>query len=132
MYPNHWSRGKTRKRATVDEDGRFRLPSKKQTDKPNGKSFLSSPAAILTHPNSSTPSAPAIILSNASEEVEETEFDTEQAAGAVAPRIKIPPFFIQPNPDWTDLTVFAHSLAPHFKVNYQAFPENYCPKREGI
>ncbi|GFU33126.1 nucleic-acid-binding protein from transposon X-element [Trichonephila clavipes] len=45
------------------------------------------------------------------QEVEEIEFDTEQAV-AVAPRVKIPPFFTQPNPDWTDLMVFAHSLAP--------------------
>ncbi|GFW68096.1 probable RNA-directed DNA polymerase from transposon X-element [Trichonephila clavipes] len=43
-------------------------------------------------------------------EVEEIEFDTEQAAAA--PRVKITPFFIRPNPDWTDLMVFAHSLAP--------------------
>ncbi|GFX32590.1 nucleic-acid-binding protein from transposon X-element [Trichonephila clavipes] len=97
----------TRKRATVDEDG-FRLPPKKATANPNGKPFLFYPAAILTHPNSSAPSAPSIILSY--EEVEEIELDTEQAA--VAPRVKIPPFFIQPNPDWTDLMVFAHSLAP--------------------
>ncbi|GFV57473.1 nucleic-acid-binding protein from transposon X-element [Trichonephila clavipes] len=27
-------------------------------------------------------------------------------------QVKIPPFFIQPNPDWTNLMVFAHSLAP--------------------
>ncbi|GFX74943.1 RNA-directed DNA polymerase from mobile element jockey [Trichonephila clavipes] len=109
--PKSLVKRETRKRATVDEDG-FRLPSKKQTANPNGKPFLSSPAAILTHPNSSAPSALPIILSNAHEEVEDTEFDTEQAAAAVAPRVKIPPFFIQPNPDWTDLMVFAHSLAP--------------------
>ncbi|GFW68265.1 uncharacterized protein TNCV_1881451 [Trichonephila clavipes] len=107
--PKSLVKRETRKRATVDEDG-FRLPPKKQTTNPNGKPFLSSPAAILKHPNSSAPSAPPIILSNAYEEVEEIEFDTEQAA--VAPRVKITPFFIQPNPDWTDLMVFAHSLAP--------------------
>ncbi|GFT35121.1 uncharacterized protein TNCV_352611 [Trichonephila clavipes] len=107
--PKSLVKRETRKRATVDEDG-FRLPPKKQTANPNDKLFLSSPAAILTHPNSSAPSAPPIALSNAYEEVEEIEFDTEQAA--VAPRVKIPPFFIQPNPDWTDLMVFAHSLAP--------------------
>ncbi|GFT34398.1 hypothetical protein TNCV_2648801 [Trichonephila clavipes] len=53
---------------------------------PMVKPFLSSPAAILTHPNSSAPSASPIILSNAYEEVEEIEFDTEQAAAAVASR----------------------------------------------
>ncbi|GFU87606.1 uncharacterized protein TNCV_2935281 [Trichonephila clavipes] len=109
--PKSLVKRETRKRATVDEDG-FRLPPKKQTDNHNGKPFLSSPAALLKHPNSSAPSAPPIILSNAYEEVEEIEFDTEQAVAAVAPRVKIPPFFIQPNPDWTDLMVFAHSLAP--------------------
>ncbi|GFX77307.1 uncharacterized protein TNCV_5064351 [Trichonephila clavipes] len=109
--PKSLVKRETRKRATVDEDG-FRLPPKKQTAIPNGTPFLSSPAAILTHPNRSAPSAPPIILSNAYEEVEEIEFDTEQTAVAVAPRVKIPPFFIQPNPDWTDLMVFAHSLAP--------------------
>ncbi|GFX15731.1 RNA-directed DNA polymerase from mobile element jockey [Trichonephila clavipes] len=77
---------------------------------PNGKPFLSSPAAISTHPNSSAPSAPPIILSNSYEEVEEIELDTEQAAAAVARRVKIPPFFIQHNPDWTDLMVFAPTL----------------------
>ncbi|GFY28414.1 RNA-directed DNA polymerase from mobile element jockey [Trichonephila clavipes] len=107
--PKSLVKRETRKRASVDEDG-FRLPPKKQTANPNGNPFLSSPAAILTHPNSSAPSAPPIILSNAYAEVEEIEFDTEQAA--VAPRVKISPFFIQPNPDWTDLMVFAHSLAP--------------------
>ncbi|GFU83495.1 uncharacterized protein TNCV_2142521 [Trichonephila clavipes] len=104
--PKSLVKRETRKRATIDEDG-FRLPPKKQTAIPNGKPFLSSPAAILTHPNSS---APPIILSNAYEEVEEIEFDTEQTA--VAPRVKIPPFIIQPNPVWTDLMVFSHSLAP--------------------
>ncbi|GFX51647.1 uncharacterized protein TNCV_5013501 [Trichonephila clavipes] len=74
--PKSLVKRETRKRATVDEDG-FRLPSKKQTANPNGKPFLSSPAAILTHPNSSAPSAPPIILSNAYEEVEEIELDTE-------------------------------------------------------
>ncbi|PRD24269.1 UNVERIFIED_CONTAM: hypothetical protein NCL1_44278 [Trichonephila clavipes] len=74
--------------------------------------FLSPPAAILTHSNSSAPSALPTIICNASEEVEEIEVDTEQAAAAVAPRVKILPLFIQPNPDWTDLMVFAHSLAP--------------------
>ncbi|GFX38779.1 uncharacterized protein TNCV_4748491 [Trichonephila clavipes] len=109
--PKSLVKRETRKRGTVDDDG-FRLPPKKQTANPNGKPFLSSSAAILTHPNSSAPSAPPIILSNAYAEVEEIEFDTEQAAAAVAPRVKIPPFFIQPDPDWTDLMVFAHSLAP--------------------
>ncbi|GFX26544.1 RNA-directed DNA polymerase from mobile element jockey [Trichonephila clavipes] len=109
--PKSLVKRETRKRATVDEDG-FRLPPKKQTANPNGKPFLSSPAAILTHPNSSAPSAPPIILFNAYEEVEEIEFDNEQAAAAVAPRVKIPPFFIQPNPDWTDLMGFAYNLAP--------------------
>ncbi|GFV70814.1 fatty acid synthase [Trichonephila clavipes] len=104
--PKSLVKRETRKRAIVDEDG-FRLPPKKQTANPIGMPFLSSPAAILMHPNSSAPSASPIILSNASEEI---EFDTEQAA--VAPKVKIPPFFIQPNPDWTDLMVFAHSLAP--------------------
>ncbi|GFU37221.1 uncharacterized protein TNCV_4272251 [Trichonephila clavipes] len=98
--PKSLVKRETRKRVTVDEDG-FRLPPKKQF---NGEPFLSSPAPI------SNSSAPPITLSNASEEI---EFDTEQAAAAVAPRVKIPPFFIQPNPDWTDLMVFAHSLAPH-------------------
>ncbi|GFW34232.1 uncharacterized protein TNCV_384501 [Trichonephila clavipes] len=107
--PKSLVKRETRKRATVDEDG-FRLPPKKQTANPNGRPFLSSPAVILTHPNSCAPSAPPIILSNAYEEVEEIEFDTEQAA--VARRVKIPPFFIQPYPYWTDLMVFAHSLAP--------------------
>ncbi|GFV83621.1 nucleic-acid-binding protein from transposon X-element [Trichonephila clavipes] len=105
--PKSLVKRETRKRVTVDEDG-FRLPPKKQTANPNGKPFLSSPATISTHPNRS---APSIILSNAYEEVEEIEFDTEKAAAAVAPGVKIPPFFIQPNPDWTDLMVFAHSLA---------------------
>ncbi|GFS81365.1 nucleic-acid-binding protein from transposon X-element [Trichonephila clavipes] len=109
--PKSLVKRETRKRAAVDEDG-FRLPPKKQTTNPNGKPFLSSPTAILTHSNSSAPSAPPIILSNVYEEVEEIEFDTEQVAAAVTPRVKIPPFFIQPNPDWTDLMVFAHSLAP--------------------
>ncbi|GFU28905.1 RNA-directed DNA polymerase from mobile element jockey [Trichonephila clavipes] len=89
--PKSLVKRETRKRATVDEDG-FRLPPKKQTANPNGKPFLFSPAAILTHPNSSAPSAPPVILSNAYEEVEEIEFDTDQAAAAVAPRVKIPPF----------------------------------------
>ncbi|GFT59393.1 tigger transposable element-derived protein 1 [Trichonephila clavipes] len=109
--PKSLVKWETRERATIDEDG-FRLPPKKQTTNPNGKPFLSSPAAILTHPNSSAPSAPPIILSNAYEEAEEIEFDTEQVFAAVAPRVKIPPFFIHPNPDWTDLMVFAHSLTP--------------------
>ncbi|GFU21394.1 uncharacterized protein TNCV_891381 [Trichonephila clavipes] len=78
--PKSLVKRETRKRATVDEDG-FRLPPKKQTANPNGKHFLSSPAAILTHPNSSAPSAPPIILSNAYEAVEEIEFDTERASG---------------------------------------------------
>ncbi|GFT94753.1 uncharacterized protein TNCV_990351, partial [Trichonephila clavipes] len=102
--PKSLVKRETRKRATVDEDG-FRLPPKKQTANPNGKPFLSSPAAILTHPKGSAPSAPPMILSNAYEEVEEIELDTEQAA--VAPRVKIPTFFIQPNPDWTDLMDFS-------------------------
>ncbi|GFQ86808.1 uncharacterized protein TNCT_716111 [Trichonephila clavata] len=98
--------------ATLDEEG-FRLPAKKQTTKPNGKPLLSSPAAILTVPtNNSAPLAPPTILSDTSEKEEDIEVDTEQTAVAVTPRVKIPPFFIQPNPDWTDLMVFARSLAP--------------------
>ncbi|GFV58304.1 uncharacterized protein TNCV_558661 [Trichonephila clavipes] len=96
--PKSLVKRETRKRVTVDEDG-FRLPPKKQIAKPNDKPFLSSPAAILMLPNSSAPSAPPIILSNASEELEEIEFDTEKkAVAAVALRVKISPFFIQPNP----------------------------------
>ncbi|GFX31125.1 hypothetical protein TNCV_2026281 [Trichonephila clavipes] len=59
--PKSLVKRETRKRATVDEDG-FRLSPKKLTAKPNGKPFLTSPAAILTHPNSSASSIPPIIL----------------------------------------------------------------------
>ncbi|GFW96452.1 uncharacterized protein TNCV_4357741 [Trichonephila clavipes] len=109
--PKSLVKRETRKRVTVDED-EFRLTPKKLTAKPNDKPFLSSPAAILTHLNSSAPSNPPIIISNASQEVEEFEFDTEQAAAAVASRVKIPPFFIQANPD------FAHSLAPTLQSKF--------------
>ncbi|GFQ94751.1 uncharacterized protein TNCT_573771 [Trichonephila clavata] len=102
----------TRKRATVVDDG-FRLPAKKQTAKLNGKLlFLSSPAVILTVQtnNSAPPLAPLTNLSHTSEKEEDIEVDTEQTA--VTPRTKIPTFFIQLKPDWTDLMVFARSLAP--------------------
>ncbi|GFV97355.1 probable RNA-directed DNA polymerase from transposon X-element [Trichonephila clavipes] len=69
-------------------------------------------AAAPTENNTLDNTIPPIILSNAYEEVDEIEFDAEQPAAAVVPRVKIPPFLIQPNPDWTDLMVFAHGLAP--------------------
>ncbi|GFT85282.1 uncharacterized protein TNCV_497261 [Trichonephila clavipes] len=117
--PKSLVKRETRKRATVDEDG-FRLPPKKQTATPNDKPFLSSLAAILTHPNSSVPLAPPIILSNAFEEVEEIEFDTEQkqlwlsllglkSRHSLSSQIRIGPTL------WFSLI----ALPPRFKVNYQ-------------
>ncbi|GFR16904.1 uncharacterized protein TNCT_169721 [Trichonephila clavata] len=90
---------KTRKRAT-------------QTAKPNGKPLLSPPATILTEQtNNSASLASPTILSDTSKKEEDIEVNTEQTAAAVTPRVKIPPFFIQPNPDWTYQMVFTRSLA---------------------